>query len=74
MPLFLIFSHRLLSYSVSICSSLSIKYEKHMSPLVLAEVVFFLVFGISHFIPFRYSADICAVAAIVIGVLLIVRF
>ncbi len=45
-----------------------------MSPLILAEAVFFLVFGISHFAPFKYSAVICAVAAIVVGVLLIVRF
>jgi hypothetical protein len=45
-----------------------------MSPLTLAEIVFFLAFGISHFAPFKYSSMICAIAAIVIGVLLIVRF
>jgi len=45
-----------------------------MSLLTLAEVVFFLVFGISHFYPFKYSAVIAAVAAIVVGVLLVVKF
>jgi len=40
----------------------------------LAQVVFFLSFGISHFYPFRYSREICAIAAIVIGVLLLVKF
>ncbi len=41
--------------------------------MTIAEVVFFLVFGISHFLPFKYSQKICAVAAIVIGVLLVVK-
>ncbi len=45
-----------------------------MSLLTLAEVVFFLVFGISHFYPFKYSQAICAVAAIVVGILLAVKF
>ncbi len=44
-----------------------------MSLFTIAEAVFFLVFGISHFVPFRYSQQICAIAAIVVGVLLIVR-
>ncbi len=44
-----------------------------MSLLTISEVVFFLVYGISHFYPFRHSQIICAVAAIVVGVLLIVK-
>ncbi len=44
-----------------------------MSLFTIAEVVFFLVFGISHFVPFRYSQAICAVAAIVVGVLLVIK-
>ncbi len=44
-----------------------------MSILTIAEVVFFLAFGISHFFPFKYSQVISAVAAIVVGVLLVVR-
>ncbi len=43
-----------------------------MSLFTIASAVFFLAFGISHFYPFRYSQAICAVAAIVVGVLLIV--
>lgn len=42
-----------------------------MSLLTLAQVVFFLVYGISHFKPFRHSQMICAIAAIIIGILLI---
>ncbi|MEO5635267.1 MAG: hypothetical protein ABIR14_01620 [Candidatus Paceibacterota bacterium] len=45
-----------------------------MSLFTLAEVVFFLAFGISHFFPFRYSNAITAIAAIVVGVLLVVKF
>jgi hypothetical protein len=45
-----------------------------MSLLTIAEIVFFLVFGISHFYPFKYSQVISAVAAILVGVLLIVRY
>lgn len=45
-----------------------------MSFLTLAEVVFFLAFGISHFYPFKYSQVISAVAAIVVGVLLVAKF
>ena len=45
-----------------------------MSLLTIAEVIFFLVFGISHFYPFKYSKEICAIAAIVIGVLLLIKF
>lgn len=45
-----------------------------MSIITIAEVVFFLVFGISHFYPFKYSHRIAAVAAIVIGILLIVKY
>jgi len=44
-----------------------------MSPLTIAEVVFFLSFGISHFYPFKYSREICAIAAIVIGVLMLIK-
>ncbi len=44
-----------------------------MSLLTIAEVVFFLVFGISHFFPFKYSQKIAAIAAIVVGVLLVVK-
>lgn len=45
-----------------------------MSLLTLSEIVFFLVYGISHFVPFKYSRVICAIAAILIGILLIVKF
>lgn len=45
-----------------------------MSLLIIAEVVFFLVFGISHFYPFKYSQQICAIAAIVVGILLVIKF
>jgi hypothetical protein len=45
-----------------------------MSLLTLAQAVFFLVFGISHFYPFRHSGTIAAVAAIVAGVLMIAKF
>lgn len=44
-----------------------------MSLLTIAEVIFFLVYGISHFYPFKHSQTICAIAAIVVGVLLLVR-
>ena len=44
-----------------------------MSLLTISEIVFFLVYGISHFYPFKHSQIICAVAAIVAGVLLLVR-
>lgn len=39
----------------------------------IAEVVFFLAFGISYFFPFRNSQMITAIAAIVVGVLMVVR-
>jgi hypothetical protein len=42
-----------------------------MSLLIIAEIVFFLVYGISHFVPFRHSQTVCAIAAIIVGVLLI---
>ena len=45
-----------------------------MSLFTIAEIVFFLVFGISHFVPFKYSGTISAVAAIVVGVLMLVKF
>lgn len=45
-----------------------------MSILTIAEVVFFLAFGISHFFPFKYSGVITAVAAIVVGILLVVKY
>jgi len=44
-----------------------------MSLLTIAEVVFFLTFGISHFAPFKHSQIITAIAAIVVGVLLIIK-
>lgn len=44
-----------------------------MSLFTIAEVVFFLAFGVSHFFPFKYSREICAIAAIVIGVLMVVK-
>ncbi len=45
-----------------------------MSLLTIAEVVFFLVYGISHFYPFKYSSAITAIAAIVVGILLLLNF
>ena len=45
-----------------------------MSILTLAEIVFFLAYGISYFMPFKYAKEICAVAAIAIGIALIVHF
>jgi hypothetical protein len=45
-----------------------------MSLFTIAEIIFFLVYGISHFVPFRHSQTICAIAAIIIGVLLLVKF
>lgn len=45
-----------------------------MSLVTIATIVFFLVYGISHFYPFKYSEKICAVAAIVVGVLMLVRY
>ena len=42
--------------------------------MTIAEVVFFLVFGISAFFPFKYSQKIAAVAAIVVGVLILVNY
>ncbi|MBA3733182.1 hypothetical protein H0W91_02270 [Patescibacteria group bacterium] len=44
-----------------------------MSLLTIAEIVFFLAYGVSHFAPFRHSHVIAAVAAIVVGVLMIVK-
>lgn len=44
-----------------------------MSLLLISEIVFFFVYGISHFYPFKNSQTVCAVAAIVVGVLLIVK-
>ncbi len=44
-----------------------------MSLITVAEVVFFLIFGISHFFPFKYSQKITAIAAIVIGILLVIK-
>lgn len=44
-----------------------------MSLFTFAEAAFFLVFGISYFFPFKYSQVICAVAAIIVGVLLVVK-
>lgn len=45
-----------------------------MTLLTLAEVVFFLAFGISQFYPFKHSHKVAAIAAIVVGVLLVVKF
>jgi len=44
-----------------------------MSIREIATIVFFLGFGISHFFPFKYSQVIVAVAAIVVGVLMVVK-
>jgi hypothetical protein len=44
-----------------------------MSALAIAEVVFFLVYGISHFMPFKFAGQIAAIAAIVVGVLMLVN-
>lgn len=45
-----------------------------MSIVSIASIVFFLVYGISHFYPFKHSEKITAIAAIVIGVLMLVRY
>ncbi|MDQ3075510.1 MAG: hypothetical protein M3Q34_00030 [bacterium] len=45
-----------------------------MSLLTLAEVIFFLSYGISHFSPFRHSNVVTAVSAIAVGVLLLVKY
>jgi len=42
-----------------------------MSLLTIAEIVFFLAFGISHFFPFPQSKALTAIAAIVAGVMMI---
>jgi len=44
------------------------------SLMVIAEIVFFGVYGISHFYPFKHSNKIGAVAAIVIAVILIIGY
>ncbi len=44
-----------------------------MSLLTIAEVIFFLAYGISYFHPFKHSQKICAFAAISVGILLLVR-
>lgn len=44
-----------------------------MSLLTLAEFVFFIVYGISTFYHFKYAREITAIAAIVVGVLLVVK-
>ena len=43
-----------------------------MSLLTIAEIVFFLAFGISAFFPFKHSEKIAGVAAIVIGILMLI--
>lgn len=45
-----------------------------MSIVSIASIVFFLVYGISHFYPFKHSEKITAVAAIVIGVLMLIKY
>jgi multisubunit Na+/H+ antiporter MnhB subunit len=45
-----------------------------MSIVTIATIVFFLVYGISHFYPFKHADKISAIAAIVVGVLMLVRF
>lgn len=45
-----------------------------MSLYIIASVVFFLVYGISHFYPFKHSEKVVAIAAIVVGVLMLVRY
>jgi len=44
-----------------------------MSLLTIAEIVFFLAFGISAFFPFKHSQKIAAIAAIIVGILLIIK-
>ncbi len=44
-----------------------------MSLESLAYLVFFLVYGVSHFFPFRHCRDITAIAAIVIGVMMVLN-
>lgn len=45
-----------------------------MSLVTIAMIVFFLAYGISHFYPFKHSDKVAAVAAIVAGVLMLVRY
>ncbi len=45
-----------------------------MSIVTIATIVFFLVYGVSHFYPFKYSDRISAIAAIIVGVLMLVRY
>lgn len=45
-----------------------------MSLYIIASAVFFLAYGISHFYPFKHSEKITAIAAIAVGVLLLVRY
>lgn len=40
----------------------------------IAYVVFFLAYGVSTFFPFKYSREIAGAAAIVVGVLMLVRY
>jgi hypothetical protein len=42
-----------------------------MSLLILAEIIFFLGFGINHFYPNRNLNAVVAVVAIIIGVILL---
>lgn len=43
-----------------------------MELLRISEIVFFLVYGISYFAPLPYFGLITAVAAIIVGVLLLI--
>ncbi len=45
-----------------------------MSLITVAEIVFFLVYGISRFYPFKHSDKVSAIAAIVVGVLLLIGY
>lgn len=45
-----------------------------MTLITLATIVFFLAYGISHFYPFKHSDKISAVAAIVLGVMMLIKF
>ncbi len=44
-----------------------------MSLLSIAEIVFFLTFGISHFAPFKHSRTVCAFSALVVGVVMLIK-
>lgn len=44
-----------------------------MSLLTISLIVFFFVYGISQFIPFKYADAITGIAAILIGVIYLIQ-